>query len=64
MKGHIRPYRSPVQQQAMFDNTARAMTGVSRHIKERHVQNCTKADPAYGAGVAQALGLLDTQAAD
>ena len=27
------------------------------HIKERHVANCTRADPAYGAGVAKALGL-------
>jgi catalase len=27
------------------------------HIKQRHVANCTRADPAYGAGVAQALGL-------
>ena len=27
------------------------------HIKQRHVDNCTRADPAYGAGVAKALGL-------
>jgi catalase len=27
------------------------------HIKERYVGNCAKADPAYGAGVAKALGL-------
>ena len=26
-------------------------------IKLRHVGNCTKADPAYGAGVAKALGI-------
>ena len=24
-------------------------------IKQRHIDNCTKADPAYGAGVAKAL---------
>lgn len=45
------------QQQILFDNTARAMGGVSLHIKERHAANCAKADPAYGAGVASALGL-------
>jgi len=26
-------------------------------IKRRHIGNCAKADPAYGAGVAKALGL-------
>jgi hypothetical protein len=26
-------------------------------VKQRHIANCTKADPAYGAGVAAALGL-------
>ena len=48
---------SPDQQQALFDNTARAMTEVSRPVRERHVANCTKADPAYGAGIAAALQL-------
>jgi catalase len=46
---------SPVQQQILFDNTARAMRGVSDEVKMRHVGNCRKADPAYGAGVAEAL---------
>jgi catalase len=44
------------QQQALFDNTARAMGDAARHIKQRHIENCTRADPAYGAGVATALG--------
>ncbi|WP_309240610.1 MULTISPECIES: hypothetical protein [Paraburkholderia] len=35
------------------------MQGVSRHIKERHIANYTKADPAYGLGIAQALGLVE-----
>ncbi|WP_429494847.1 catalase-related domain-containing protein [Paraburkholderia youngii] len=35
------------------------MRGVSRHIKERHIANCTKADPAYGLGIAQALSLVE-----
>ncbi|HWW06849.1 catalase [Collimonas sp.] len=46
---------SPVQQQILFENTARAMRGVSDEVKMRHVGNCHKADPAYGAGVAEAL---------
>jgi catalase len=45
------------QQQLLFENTARAMGDASLHIKQRHVANCAKADPAYGAGVAKALGI-------
>jgi catalase len=46
---------TPVQQQALFDNTARGMVGVSAPVKKPHIEHCTKADPAYGAGVAKAL---------
>jgi len=45
------------QQQVLFENTARAMGDAPKEIKLRHVSNCAKADPAYGAGVAKALGL-------
>jgi catalase len=46
------------QQQALFENTARAMGDARRrHIKERHIANCMRADPAYGRVVARALGL-------
>jgi catalase len=45
------------QRQLLFENTARAMGDAELHIKQRHVANCTRADPAYGAGVAEALGL-------
>jgi catalase len=48
---------SPTQKQALFDNTARAMGDAPQEIKRRHIRNCTKADPAYGAGVAKALGI-------
>jgi catalase len=41
----------------LFDNTARQVGGAARHIQERHIGNCAKADPAYGAGVAKALGI-------
>lgn len=45
------------QQQVLFENTARAMGDAPAMIKQRHIDNCTKADPAYGAGVAKALGM-------
>ena len=48
---------SPEQQQALFDNTARAMQGCEDYVKLRHIDHCTKADPAYGAGVKKALGM-------
>ena len=55
---------TPAQQQALFENTARAMGDARRHIKERHIANCLRADPAYGAGVARALSLNLRQAAE
>ncbi|MDD4457315.1 MAG: catalase, partial [Syntrophotalea acetylenica] len=48
---------SPEQQQALFGNTARAMGDAPREIKIRHIGNCMKADPAYGRGVAEAMGI-------
>ncbi len=48
---------SKEQQEVLFQNTARAMGDAPEFIKQRHIDNCTKADPAYGAGVAKALGL-------
>ncbi|MDU6912623.1 MAG: catalase [Veillonella sp.] len=48
---------SPEQQQALFDNTAAAMNGVPDFIKERHAKHCYQCDPAYGEGVAKALGM-------
>lgn len=53
----------PAQQQVLFENTARSLGGAARHIQERHIGNCTRADPAYGAGVAKALGLGTSVAA-
>ncbi|MCL4182963.1 MAG: catalase [Burkholderiaceae bacterium] len=48
---------TPAQQRVLFENTARAMGDAPVEIKRRHIANCTKCDPAYGAGVANALGL-------
>lgn len=49
---------TPAQQQVLFDNTARAISGASQLVKQRHIDNCTACDPAYGAGVAEAIGRL------
>ncbi|KSB88481.1 catalase [Caulobacter vibrioides] len=46
------------QKQALFDNTARSLGGAGVDIQQRHIANCAKADPAYGAGVAEALARL------
>jgi catalase len=48
---------SPEQQRLLFENTARAMAGVSGDVIQRHLANCRKADPAYAKGVAGALGI-------
>ena len=48
---------SEAQRQALFGNTARAMGDAPQFVKFRHIRNCHAADPAYGAGVAQALAL-------
>ena len=49
---------SAEQKQALFDNTARNMQGTSEATRRRHVDNCTKCDPAYGEGVNKALAAL------
>jgi catalase len=46
------------QRQALFDNTARSLGGAASAIQQRHIANCSKADPAYGEGVAAALEQL------
>jgi catalase len=48
---------SKKQQKLLFENTARAMGDAPKEIKIRHIGNCLKADPAYGKGVAKALGI-------
>ncbi|MYN15805.1 catalase [Rugamonas sp. FT107W] len=47
------------KKQLLFENTARAIHGVSKAIQQRHIDHCTKADPAYGAGVMAAIGALE-----
>lgn len=45
------------EQQRLFGNIAEAMHGVPTDIIERQLAHFTKADPAYGEGVAAVLGL-------
>jgi catalase len=48
---------SPSQQAALFGNTARSIADAPKEVKLRHIDNCMKADPAYGKGIADALGI-------
>ncbi|HEY0943998.1 MAG TPA: catalase [Opitutaceae bacterium] len=45
------------QKQRLFGNIARHMAGVPQEIQLRQICHFFRADPAYGLGVAQALGL-------
>ena len=45
------------KQRLLFENTARSIGGAPREIQLRHIGHCLKADPAYGKGVADALGI-------
>jgi len=47
----------PEKQKILFENTARSLAGVPREIQLKHIRHCHRADPAYGKGVAEALGL-------
>jgi catalase len=51
------PAMTAEQKKALFENTARAMGDAPQEIKVHHIGNCMKADPAYGEGVAKALGI-------
>jgi catalase len=48
---------SPSQRAQLLDNIAVAMTGVPEFIQLRQIGHFLKADPAYGQGVAERLGL-------
>jgi catalase len=48
---------SPEQKGQLMDNIAAAMRGVPEVIQRRQIDHFAKADPAYGSGVAERLGL-------
>ncbi|WP_263263139.1 catalase [Pseudomonas sp. RIT-PI-S] len=55
--GNLFRLMTPAQRQTLFDNTARQIGHADVAFQRRHIENCLKADPAYGAGVALALGM-------
>ncbi len=55
--GKLFQMMSPEQKQVLFENTARNMGDSEDMIKIRHIKNCMQADPEYGKGVAEALGI-------
>lgn len=48
---------SEEEQLVLFENTARNMGDATLQVKHRHINHCYQADPAYGEGVAKALGI-------
>ena len=62
--GELFRLMTSAQQQVLFANTARSVDGARREVKLRHIGNCLKADPAYGKGVAKALGIPVQQTAE
>ena len=55
--GNLFRLMSSNQKKQLFSNTAEAMEGVPERIKVRQIVHYYKADPAYGRGVAEKLGL-------
>lgn len=45
------------KKELLFRNTAAEVGQADKFIQIRHIRNCYKADPAYGEGVAKALGM-------
>ena len=54
--GNLFRLMTPEQQERLFANLGRAMADVPEEIRRRQIDHFSKADPAYGAGVARALG--------
>ncbi len=57
--GNLFRLMNDTQKQALFDNTARAIQGVTKEVQQRHIDHCSQADSAYGAGVAAAIKALE-----
>ncbi|WP_017549571.1 catalase [Salinicoccus carnicancri] len=66
--GKLFRLQSDEAKERLFQNTAAEMQGTTEQIQHRHIRNCYKADPAYGEGVAKALGVnigdVDLEAPD
>jgi catalase len=46
----------------LFKNTAASVGSADIDVQKRHLNNCMMADPAYGEGVAKALGISTQEA--
>ncbi|MCU1251344.1 MAG: catalase [Edaphobacter sp.] len=57
--GNLFRMLKPDERQRLFQNTAHAIGDASKEVRDRHIGNCSKADPAYGEGVAKALAALE-----
>ena len=55
--GNLFRQMSPVEKAALMDNIAAAMAGVPEAIVQRQIGHFSKADRAYGQGIAERLGL-------
>ncbi|MDO9381805.1 MAG: catalase [Hyphomicrobiaceae bacterium] len=55
--GNLFRLLKPNAKERLMDNIAAAMQGVPKEIVERQVVHFMRADPAYGAGVAQRMGV-------
>lgn len=55
--GNLFRLMKPDAKERLMDNIAAAMQGVPKEIVERQVVHFTRADPAYGAGVAKRMGV-------
>ncbi|MFT5700825.1 MAG: catalase [Desulforhopalus sp.] len=55
--GNLFRMMTAAQQKVLCENTGRAMGDAPKEVKLRHIGNCMKADPNYGKGVAEALGI-------
>jgi catalase len=55
--GNLFRLMTPDARERLFGNICAGLSQVSREIQERQLQHFYKADPAYGEGVAKALGI-------
>lgn len=55
--GNLFRLMSKEQQKILFENTAGSIGDAPKEIQLRHISHCYQADPAYGQGIADALGI-------
>ncbi len=56
--GNLYRLMSPEQQKELAENIAGSLGKVPKNLQEKMIAHFSKADPAYGEGVAKALGLM------